>query len=162
MFDQKCQWGNCYNFRQKIINFSQNSQKKLNFFTLEQKQGPNYDNFQRISYLWGFMKKLGLFEIFFQNFLPFFITWGAKSKTYSKNTTFRKKNFLASIVAPRDKSPRAFLQNIITKKRTRGFLSSVNWSGEIFFFRNFFSSPNSKKHEIRAPRARLYWQYFHK
>ena len=50
-FDQKCQWGNCYNFLQKIINFSQNSQKKLNFFTLEQNQGPNYDNFQRISYL---------------------------------------------------------------------------------------------------------------
>ena len=45
--DQKCQWGNCYNSRKKIINFSQNCQKKLNLLTLEQKQGPNYDNFQR-------------------------------------------------------------------------------------------------------------------
>ena len=46
-FDQKCLRGNCYNSRKKIINFSKNCQKKLNLLTLEQKQGPNYDNFQR-------------------------------------------------------------------------------------------------------------------
>jgi len=133
-FDQKCLRGNCYNSRKKIINFSKNCQKKLNLLTLEQKQGPNYDNFQRTWYLWGFMKKLGSIENFFQNFWPFFVTWGAKSKTCSKNTTFRKKKILESIVAPRDKSSRAFHQNIKTKKRMRGFLSSVNWSGENFFF----------------------------
>ena len=98
-----------------------------------------------------FMQKLGLFEIFFQNFLPFFITWGAKSQMCSKNTTFRKKKFLASIVAPRDKSPRAFLQNIITKKRTRGFLSSVNWSGEIFFFSEIFFRLRTAKNTKSEP-----------
>ena len=50
-FDQKCQWGNCYNSRKKIINFSQNCQKKINLLTPEQKQGPNYDNSQRTWYL---------------------------------------------------------------------------------------------------------------
>ena len=47
IFDQKCQWGNCYNSRKKIINFSQNCQKKINLLTPEQKQGPNYDDSQR-------------------------------------------------------------------------------------------------------------------
>ena len=50
-FDQKCQWGNCYNSRKKIINFSQNCQKKLILLTPEQEQGPNYDNSQRTWYL---------------------------------------------------------------------------------------------------------------
>ena len=79
-FYQKCLWGNCYNSRKKIINFSKNCQKKLNLLTLEQKQGPNYDNFQRTWYLWGFMKKLGSIENFFQNLWPFIVTWGVKSK----------------------------------------------------------------------------------
>ena len=50
-FDQKCQWGNCYNSRKKIIIFSQNCQKKINLLTPEQKQGPNYNNSQRTWYL---------------------------------------------------------------------------------------------------------------
>lgn len=150
-FDQKCQWGNCYNSRKKIINFSKNCQKKLNLLTLEQKQGPNYDNFQRTWYLWGFMKKLGSIENFFQNFWPFFVTWGAKSKTCSKNTTFRKKKILESIVAPRDKSSRAFHQNIKTKKRTRGFLSSVNWFGEKFFSEIFFPLRSAKNTKSEPP-----------
>ena len=91
------------------------------------------------------MKKLGLFENFFQNFWPFFVTWGAKSKTCSKNTTFRKKKILESIVAPREKSSRAFHQNIKTKKRTRGFLSSVNWCGGNFFFSEIFFGLRSAK-----------------
>ena len=99
------------------------------------------------------MKKLGLFEIFFQNFLPFFITWGAKSQMCSKNTTFRKKKILASIVAPRDKSPRAFLQNIIKKKRTRGFLSSVNWSGEKKIFPKFFFVSEQQKTRNPSPQS---------
>ena len=91
------------------------------------------------------MKKLGLFENFFQNFCPFFVTWGAKSKMCSKNTTFRKKKILESIVAPREKSSRAFHQNIKTKKRTRGFLSSVNWCGGNFFFSEIFFGLRSAK-----------------
>ena len=97
------------------------------------------------------MKKLGSIENIFQNFWPFFITWGAKSKAYSKNTTFRKKKILESIVAPRDKSPRAFLQNIITKKRTRGFLSSVNWSGEKIFFSEIFFRLRTAKNTKSEP-----------
>ena len=91
------------------------------------------------------MKKLGIFENFFQIFCPFFVTWGAKSKMCSKNTTFRKKKILESIVAPREKSSRAFHQNIKTKKRTRGFLSSVNWCGGNFFFSEIFFGLRSAK-----------------
>ena len=99
------------------------------------------------------MKKLGSIENFFQNFWPFFVTWGAKSKTCSKNTTFRKKKNLESIVAPRDKSSRAFHQNIKTKKRMRGFLSSVNWSGENFFFPNFFFVSDQQKPQNPSPQS---------
>ena len=97
------------------------------------------------------MKKLGLFENFFQNFWPFFVTWGAKSKMCSKNTTFRKKKILESFVAPREKSSRAFHQNIKTKKRTRGFLSSVNWCGGNFFFPKFFLVSDQQKPQNPSP-----------
>ena len=90
-------------------------------------------------------------RIFFQNFWPFFVTWGAKSKTCSKNTTFRKKKILESIVAPREKSSRAFHQNIKTKKRTRGFLSSVNWFGEKFFSEIFFPLRSAKNTKSEPP-----------
>ena len=70
-------------------------------------------------------------KIFFKIFGCFSSPGGQNLKLTQKIPHFGKKKNLASIVAPRDKSPRAFLQNIITNKRTRGFLSSVN---ELNFF----------------------------
>ena len=96
-------------------------------------------------------KNWAYLSFIFKFFCHFSSPGGQNLKCAKKIPHFGKKIFLASIVAPRDKSPRAFLQNIITKKRTRGFLSSVNWSGEIFFFRTFFSSPNSKNTKSEPP-----------
>ena len=84
-------------------------------------------------------------RIFFKIFGHFSSPGGQNLKRAQKIPHFGKKKILESIVAPRDKSSRAFHQNIKTKKRTRGFLSSVNWSGENFFFSEFFFRLRSAK-----------------
>ena len=91
------------------------------------------------------MKKLGSIEDFFNICGHFSSPGGQNLKLTQKIPHFGKKKFLESIVAPRDKSSRAFHQNIKTKKRTRGFLSSVNWSGEKIFFSEFFFRLRSAK-----------------
>ena len=92
-------------------------------------------------------------RIFFNIFGHFSSPGGQNLKRAQKIPHFGKKIFLESIVAPRDKSTRAFHQNIKTKKRTRGFLSSVNWSGEIFFFPNFVFVSDQQKTQNPSPQS---------
>ena len=91
-----------------------------------------------------FHEKIGLNWEFFQNLWPFSSPGGQNLKCAQKIPQFGKKN-LEGIVAPREKSSRAFHQNIKTKKRTRGFLSSVNWSGEKILFSEFIFRLRSAK-----------------
>ena len=90
-------------------------------------------------------KNWAYLRIFFKNFGHFSSPGGQNLKCAQKIPHFGKKKILESIVAPREKSSRAFHQNIKTKKRTRGFLSSVNWCGENFFFSEFFFCLRSAK-----------------
>ena len=75
---------------------------------------------------------------------------GGKISKVLINTTFRKQK-LESIVAPREKSQLVFLRNIKTKKHTRGFLTSVNWFGEIFFSEFFFRLRTAKNTKSEPP-----------
>ena len=92
-------------------------------------------------------------RIFIKIFGHFSSPGGQNLKRAQKIPHFGKKKFLESIVAPRDKSSRAFHQNIKTKKRTRGFLSSVNWSGENFFFSEFFFVSDQQKPQNPSPQS---------
>ena len=90
---------------------------------------------------------------YFSKCFAIFHHLGGKISNVHKKYHISEKKKLASIVAPRDKSPRAFLQNIITKKRTRGFLSSVNWSGEKIFFPKFFFVSEQQKTRNPSPQS---------
>ena len=90
-------------------------------------------------------KNWAYLRIFFKIFVHFSSPGGQNLKCAKKIPHFGEKKFLESIVAPREKSSRAFHQNIKTKKRTRGFLSSVNWCGGNFFFSEIFFGLRSAK-----------------
>ena len=108
-----------------------------------------------------FHKKIRLnWEFFLKIFGRFSSPGGQNLKCAQKIPHFGKKINLESIVAPRDKSSRAFHQNIKTKKRTRGFLSSVNWSGENFFFPNFFFVSDQQKTQNPSPQSLILLSIF--
>ena len=98
------------------------------------------------------MKKLGLFENFFQNFCPFFVTWGAKSKMCSKNTTFRKKkNF-----REHRSSQRKILACVSSKHKNkethaRIFVQCQLVRRKFFFFPKFFLVSDQQKPQNPSP-----------
>ena len=96
-------------------------------------------------------KNWAYLRIFFKIFVHFSSPGGQNLKCAQKIPHFGKKKNLESIVAPREKSSRAFHQNIKTKKRTRGFLSSVNWCGGNFFFPKFFLVSDQQKPQNPSP-----------
>ena len=150
-FQPKMSAGQLLQFSSKNHQFFKKFSEKTKFLDTRAKSRSQLWLFTKNMVFVRFPKKIGLIWEFFSKFSSIFRHLGGKISNVLKKYRISDFFFLESIVAPRDKSPPAFLQNIKTKKRMRGFLSSVNWSGEFFFSRNFSFFERHKINDEPSP-----------